>query len=73
MLVVDDDPDVFHVTQLVLRRTSVLGKPLKLTRCDSGASARQKLSAHTDVAVLISDVVMEEEDAGLQLVQWVPD
>jgi len=71
VVVVDDDPDVFKITQLVLRRYTVLGKPLKLLQCQSGREARALLVEKRSFAVLITDVVMEDDDAGLTLVQWV--
>ena len=70
VVVVDDEPDVFRVTQLVLRRFTVLGRPVRLLQCASGVEARECLLHEPSVAVLITDVVMEQDDAGLQLVQW---
>ena len=70
IVVVDDDPDVFNITQLVLRRFVALGKPVRLSQCLSSREARTLLSQERGVAILITDVVMEEDDAGLTLVQW---
>jgi len=70
VVVVDDDPDVFRITRLVLRRFSALGRPLRLLQCKSAREARALLLQERLVAVLITDVVMEEDDAGLKLVEW---
>lgn len=70
MVVVDDDPDVFRITDLVLRRFTALGRPIRLLQCRSSREARELLLQERMVAVLITDVVMEADDAGLKLVQW---
>jgi len=71
IVIVDDEPDVFQVTRLVLRRLKVLERPLMLEHCLSAAHAREVLSSAHDVAVVITDVVMEQDDSGLQLVKWI--
>jgi signal transduction histidine kinase/response regulator RpfG family c-di-GMP phosphodiesterase len=70
IVIVDDDPDVLSITSLVLRRFEALGQSVRLLQCQSGLEARELLSKEHGVAVLITDVVMEEDDAGLKLVQW---
>ena len=70
VVVVDDDPDVFTITELVLRGFTILGRSVALQQCRSAQEARQILSDASDTAVLITDVVMEQDDAGLQLVRW---
>ena len=71
LLVVDDEDDVHHVTRLVLGRYRFDGRPVCLLGAWSAAEARVVLSSHPDVAVILLDVVMETDDAGLQLVRYV--
>lgn len=71
ILVVDDDPDVHQATDLALRGMEVEGRPLRLLHAHSGAEARQRVKEVEDLAVLLLDVVMESEDAGLKLVEHV--
>jgi response regulator RpfG family c-di-GMP phosphodiesterase len=71
LLVVDDEEDVHHVTRLVLGRYRFDGRPVQLLGAWSAAEARVVLSAHRDIAVILLDVVMETDDAGLDLVQHV--
>ena len=71
VVIVDDEPDVFQVTRLVLRRFKVLECPLMLQHCLSAAHARDVLSKAHDIAVVITDVVMEQDDSGLELVKWI--
>ncbi|MGH1461854.1 MAG: bifunctional diguanylate cyclase/phosphodiesterase [Neptuniibacter sp.] len=71
ILVVDDDEGVHSVTQLALKNVHILGRPLKLFHCYSVNETKQLLSKRTDFAVILLDVVMETEDAGLQMVGFI--
>lgn len=69
LLVVDDDESVLQVTRLVLSRYRFEGKGLEILEANSAASARDILQQRTDIAVVLLDVVMESDDAGLRLVE----
>jgi response regulator RpfG family c-di-GMP phosphodiesterase len=71
VLIVDDDPDVHAVTRLALRNVSFKGRELELFSAHSGAEAYRLLSATPDVALVLLDVVMETEDAGLVLTRRI--
>lgn len=71
VLVVDDDPDVHQSTEFALRGMEVEGRSLRLLHAHSAAEARQCIVEIDDLAVLLLDVVMESEDAGLKLVEHV--
>jgi response regulator RpfG family c-di-GMP phosphodiesterase len=73
LLVVDDEEDVHHITRLVLGRYRFDGKPVCLLCAYSAAEARVVLASHPDIAVILLDVVMETDDAGLLLVKHVRD
>jgi response regulator RpfG family c-di-GMP phosphodiesterase len=73
VLIVDDEPDVHHVTKLVLSNTTFLGKSLEFFDCYSAAETREFLSKNDDIAMIFLDVVMEEEDSGLKLVKYIRD
>ncbi|SMC28073.1 Response regulator receiver domain-containing protein [Andreprevotia lacus DSM 23236] len=66
VLIVDDEPDIHRVTQLALSGIDFLGRPLKLHSCYSGKEALEFLSKTPDIALILLDVVMESEDAGLK-------
>jgi response regulator RpfG family c-di-GMP phosphodiesterase len=68
ILIVDDEVDVHSVTRLALRNVTFKGRPLELMSAYSGAEAFQVLSKNTDIALILLDVVMETDDAGLRLV-----
>ncbi|MFL6708388.1 MAG: HD domain-containing phosphohydrolase [Massilia sp.] len=71
VLVVDDDPDVHAVTRLALRNVSFKGRELELFSAHSGAEGYRVLSETADVALVLLDVVMETEDAGLVLARRI--
>ena len=71
ILIVDDDAEVHAVTRLSLRRFSFEGRPVELISAYSAAEARDILAASRDIALILLDVVMETEDAGLKFVRHV--
>lgn len=73
VLIVDDEEDVHKVTQLVLSDVNFLGKGIEFYNCYSGAEAKDFLSKHDDISVILLDVVMEEDDSGLKLVKFIRD
>ena len=68
ILVVDDEPDVYAATCMAMRSVEILGRPLHFLHAESSAQAYALLQAEPDVAVILLDVVMESESAGLDLV-----
>ena len=68
ILVVDDDPDVHRATRFALKNVSIHGRDLHTVHAHSVAEALEKISDWSDIAVALVDVVMETDDAGLQLV-----
>ena len=71
VLVVDDDPDVLTVTRMGFRNLELMDRPVHLICAHSAKEARDILSTHTRIAVLLTDVVMETDSAGLELVHWL--
>ncbi len=71
VLIVDDEPEVHEVTRMVLGDFHFEDRPLTFLHAHSADQARQQLSAHDDVAVVLLDVVMETEQAGLELVHYI--
>lgn len=73
VLIVDDDGDVHKATELAMQGLQIEGQPLAFLHASSAAEARQMLASEPDLAVVLLDVVMESEDAGLQLVRFIRD
>jgi len=71
LLIVDDEEEVHSLTRLVLRNYEFEGRGLELLSAYSGVSARKVLAAQPDIALILLDVVMEQEDSGLRLVQHI--
>jgi response regulator RpfG family c-di-GMP phosphodiesterase len=71
VLIVDDDVDVHAVTRLALRNVSFKGRELELFSAYSGQEAYQILRETTDIALVLLDVVMETDDAGLILARRI--
>jgi CheY-like chemotaxis protein len=65
VLVVDDEPDIHSVTKLSLKTLTHAGKKLKFINASTGEEALQIMRAQPDVAVILLDVVMESDSAGL--------
>lgn len=71
ILIVDDDESIHEVTKLILTDFEFEGRKLHLTHGYSGAEAKSILQNKTDFAVLLLDVVMETDHAGLDLVGYI--
>lgn len=71
ILVVDDDEEVHAITRSVLKGFVFEGKDLALIHAHSAKEAKQQLQEHSDTALILLDVVMETDDAGLTFVEYV--
>jgi signal transduction histidine kinase/CheY-like chemotaxis protein len=71
VLVIDDDPAVHDGTRFALYDYELSGQGLEIISAFSAAQGRESLRAHPDTAVVLLDVVMESEGAGLELVDFI--
>ena len=71
VLVADDDNEVHVITQMVLRDYVFDGRQLELLGARSGAETLKMLADHPDTAVILLDVVMETEHAGLDVARKI--
>ncbi len=71
VLIVDDDPEIHSVTQLALSDLVVLGRRLEYLHAYSGKDACQLIEEHKDIVLVLLDVVMETDDAGLNVVKYI--
>lgn len=71
VLVVDDDPQVHTMTRVLLRDFDFQGRGFQVVSAHSAAEARDILRARGDLPVMLLDVVMETDDAGLELARFV--
>jgi len=73
ILIVDDEESVHEVTNMVLSPMSFHGRDLELYHAYSAQEGEKKLIENPDIAVLLLDVVMETDSAGLDLVKIIRD
>jgi len=71
VLIVDDEPDVHTMTRLSLKNFVFAGKSLQLLPAKSNLEAQEILFNEPGIAVAMIDVVMETDDAGLRLVEFI--
>ncbi len=71
VMIVDDDIYVHQATYLALDNFTFEGKSLKLISAFSGVEAQQLMQDNPDTAFILLDVVMETQDAGLKVVQYI--
>ena len=69
--VIDDDPAVHDGTRFALYDYSLNGDGIELVSAYSAAEGRDLLVANPDIAVVLLDVVMESDQAGLELVNYI--
>ncbi|MEC5397307.1 response regulator [Uliginosibacterium sp. H1] len=73
VLVVDDDPSVHEVTSLSLRTARIGGRPVELLHAYSASEALEMIRGRDKLHMLLLDVVMETQTAGLNLVRNLRD
>jgi diguanylate cyclase (GGDEF)-like protein len=71
VLIVDDDPEIHSVTKLALSDLVVLGRHLEYLHAYSGFDACKLIEEHEDIVLVLLDVVMESDDAGLVVVKHI--
>ncbi len=68
----DDDEEIHTVTKLALSGLVVHDRTLNFLHANSAKQAKEVLDEHgRDVAILLLDVVMETDDAGLTVVEYL--
>ncbi|MEG4984849.1 ATP-binding protein [Microcoleus sp. BR0-C5] len=71
ILVVDDESQVHTATEISLRKFVFENKSLTFINAYSAREARQLIQENPDVAIILLDVIMETDDAGLNFVKYV--
>src|SRR3984893_15831723 len=69
--VIDDEPAVHDGTRFALGDYQLNGQGLEILSAYSAAEGRQLMRSHPDVAVVLLDVIMESDTAGLDLVEFI--
>lgn len=71
ILVIDDEEDVHTVTKLTMASFQVDNKPIEIISAYSKAEGMVMFKENPDIAMAIVDVVMETENSGLELIDYV--
>lgn len=71
ILVVDDEESVHAVTRIALADWTFRNRGLHLLHAHDSRSCRHILEDNSDIALVLLDVVMDENDSGLQLVRFI--
>jgi response regulator RpfG family c-di-GMP phosphodiesterase len=71
ILIVDDEQDVHEITRITLRGVSFDNRPIKFFSAFSAAEVKTILNDEEDIALILLDVVMEKDNTGLELVNYI--
>ncbi|PCI28914.1 MAG: hypothetical protein COB67_05335 [SAR324 cluster bacterium] len=71
IIIADDDEEIHHITKLVLADFQFDHRPLQFFSAYSAEEARQMLFEHPNTAMILLDVVMETDNAGLEIVRFI--
>lgn len=71
ILIVDDEKGLHGVTHLVLRKMHYAGQSIELISAYSAQEAEEIIKVTPNIAVAMIDVVMEHDQAGLDLVKII--
>ncbi|MCV2357442.1 DUF3369 domain-containing protein [Paucibacter sp. TC2R-5] len=71
VLIVDDEPDVHSSTRLALMSVSYKGRKLQMLSAHSALEGVMTMRREPDIALILLDVMMETDDAGLRMARQV--
>src|SRR5947199_5503104 len=69
--VIDDEPAVHEGTRFALYDYSLHGQSIEILSAFSGEEGRELMRSAPDIAVILLDVIMETDAAGLGLVEFI--
>ena len=71
IVIVDDESSIHDVTLMALKRFEFQHRKLKFHHAYSAEEAKKLFNEVSDIAIILLDVVMEQDDSGLQLVDYI--
>lgn len=71
ILIVDDDKGIHQITKTILREFTFEDKPLQFLSAFSPAEAKALVRRNPDVAVILLDVMMDGNKAGLEVARYI--
>ncbi len=73
VMIVDDEESIHDATKLALKKFEFEDKKIQFLHAYTGAQAQQMMKDHPDTALMLLDVVMEDDDAGLTTARYIRD
>jgi len=70
ILIVDDDEEIHVITKMALADFHLDNRPLAFHSAYSAREAKEMLAKRNDLALMLLDVVMESDHAGLDVARW---
>jgi len=71
ILIVDDEKSNITITKSVLNKFEFDNKGLNFISAYNGVEAIEKLIKYDDIAIILLDIIMETDDAGLMVVKKI--
>ncbi len=71
IIIADDEEEVHAMTRMVMKKFEFDGRPVELISAYSGSETVEIMRQQPDVAIILLDVVMENENSGLQVVKQI--
>ena len=71
ILIADDEEEVHTITRMVLEDYVFEHRSIELLHAYTGQETKKILSEIPDIAIILLDVVMETDDAGLEVVRYI--
>jgi response regulator RpfG family c-di-GMP phosphodiesterase len=71
ILVVDDEESVHKITELALDDYSFKNRKVKLFNAFSSAQAKEIINNQDDIALVLLDIVMEQDNTGLKFIDYI--
>ncbi len=71
ILIIDDEKDIHYITEKVLSDFTFKGKGLLFLHAYSEKEAEKVIQENPDTAIILLDIVLETEDAGLKFIRYI--
>ncbi len=71
VLIADDDREVHSITRVMLKDFRFDGKGISFISAFSGRDTKEILKENYDIAVILLDVVMEDNESGLKVIEFL--
>ena len=71
ILIADDEEEIHQITKMVLSDYLFDNRSIDFISTYSGKETKETVKKHPDIAIILLDVVMETENAGLDVVQFI--